>query len=58
VGSVVALEAVEGEVGEDQDTTGTVHPVLDLAEGIRMLSSVRLAAEESGGDLKSNFVPT
>jgi hypothetical protein len=53
--SPVALEALEGGVGEDQDVTEAVHPVLDLDEEIRMLS---LAAEESGGDLNSNFVPT
>ena len=32
--------------GEDQDVSETVHPVLDLDEEIRMLNSVRLAAEE------------
>ena len=52
--SRVALEALEGEVGEDQDVTGTVHLVLDLDEEIRM----RLAAKEPGGDLNSNLVPT
>ena len=54
--SRVALEALEGWVEEDQDVTGAVHPVLDLDEEIRMLNSV--AAEESGGDLNLNFVPT
>ena len=56
--SHVALEALGDRVGKDQDVTETVHPVLDLDEEIRMLSSVRLASEESGGDLNSNFVPT
>ena len=46
------------EVLEDPDVTGTARPVLDLDEEIRMLSSVRLAAEDSGGDQNSNFVPT
>lgn len=35
--------------------TGTVHPVLDLDEEMRML---KLAAEEAEGDLNSSFVPT
>ena len=56
VASHVALEALERGVGEDQDMTGTVHPVLDLDEEIRMLNSVRLAAEEAAGNPK-NFVP-
>lgn len=56
--SRVALEALEDGVGEDQDVTGAVHPVLDLDEEIHMLSSLRLAEEESGGVLNSNFVPT
>lgn len=53
--SRVALEAKEG-VGEDQDVSGTVHPVQDLAEETRKSSPARLAAEEHGEDLNSSFV--
>ena len=56
--SRVALEALKEGVGEDQDVVGTVHPVLNLDEEIRMLGPVRLAVEEAGGHLNSNFVPT
>jgi len=52
VGEVLSRVALEAYV------TGTVNTVLDLDEEIRMLSSVRLAAEESWGDLNLNFVPT
>jgi len=52
VGEVLSRVALEAYV------TGTVNTVLDLDEEIRMLSSVRLAAEVSRGDLNSNFVPT
>lgn len=55
--SRVALETLEGGVGEAQDVTGTEHPVLDLDEEIHMLSPVRLAAEEAVGDLNLNLVP-
>jgi hypothetical protein len=51
--SHVALEAMEGGAGEDQDVSRTVHPAVDLDEEIRMSS---LAAEETGEDLNSSFV--
>lgn len=56
--SRVALEALEGAVEEDQDMTGTVYPVLDPDEEIRVSSPVKMAAEESREDLNSNFLPT
>ena len=55
--SCVALEALEGAVDEDQDVTGTEHPVLDPGEEIHM-SSPGVAAEEARGDLNSSFVRT